>query len=100
MLEFVEGSTSQRKLRLFACACCRATWGLLTEQESRDAVEMAERFADGTATRKALDAARRAAQGVYGEGRECVDRGIYGTPSFYAAIGAVYAAWFQRKRSA
>jgi hypothetical protein len=51
------GRAHERKLRLFGCACCRRVWGLLPSQASRDAVGVAERFADGLARRKDLKAA-------------------------------------------
>jgi hypothetical protein len=37
---------SERKLRLFACACFRRVWHLLPEKEASTAVEVTERYAD------------------------------------------------------
>ena len=48
MLEFLRGKVSDRKLRLFTCACCRSVWDSLTfRRADRQAVEAAERYADG-----------------------------------------------------
>jgi hypothetical protein len=54
------GLVSARKLRLFACACCRRAWALLPKA-ARKAVEAAERYADGAATLKELRTAERRA---------------------------------------
>ncbi len=57
----------RRKLRLFACACLRRVWPLMIDLESRQAVEIAEKYADGLTNRKQLmdahDAAWRVWQG-------------------------------------
>jgi hypothetical protein len=58
----------RRKLRLFACACLRRMWPHMADPGSRQAVEVAEGYADGRASRKQLtdahDAAWRAGRGL------------------------------------
>jgi hypothetical protein len=59
MLEFLRGKASERKLRLFAVACCRLV--LKKVRVSRQAereVDLAERYADGAASIGELEDAR------------------------------------------
>src|SRR5262245_59168516 len=44
MLEFLAGG---RKLRLFACECCRRVGHLFVDDRDREALAVVERFADG-----------------------------------------------------
>jgi hypothetical protein len=64
MLQCLHGKATKRKLRLFACACCRQVWRLLKDEASRQAVETSESFADGGVTAKELARAARKAKEV------------------------------------
>jgi GAF domain-containing protein len=86
MLEYLRDTASERKLRLFGCACCRRIWHLLSEVDSRTAVEVAEKFADGLERKSTLATARSRARRLA-----------------VAQRGAAYSAWraaFEKIRAA
>jgi hypothetical protein len=59
MLEFLRGTVSERKLRLFACGCCyrlHDLWGMM--DGCLEAVEFANLYADGGAAREDLKLVR------------------------------------------
>ncbi len=60
MLQFLKGKVSDRKMRLFAVACCRRMWHIrptiLRGLRDRATIETAEKFADGEALRDELNA--------------------------------------------
>jgi hypothetical protein len=87
----------QRKLRLFACGCCREFWESLGEP-SRRAVLIAERYADGQARRQDLVLARRATVRV--DMRvvrlSALDAGVPNAEhvaGYVSDLNAHYAAW-------
>ncbi len=65
MLGSLHRKASERKIRLFACACCRRVWNDLNDQRSRQAVIVAENYADGLATTEKLRLAADAAYEVW-----------------------------------
>lgn len=52
MLRWLGGEllASQRKLRLFACGCCRLIWDQIEDDRCKGGVRAAERYADGEET--------------------------------------------------
>jgi hypothetical protein len=51
--------TSERKLRLLGCACCRLVWRLMRSRRCQKAVELAEGYADEPVNPSALERAAR-----------------------------------------
>ncbi len=92
MLGLMVEKASDRKLRLFACACCRGIWGLL-HRCGRNAVKVAECFADGNVDELELCGARYELERV---GDNLVAAGRRSTPAnraAYAATGDKPAYW-------
>ena len=62
MLKFLLAKPNERRLRLFALACCRSIWHLLGNPACRKAIEVAEMYADGLTSAEELEAAHNAAR--------------------------------------
>jgi hypothetical protein len=91
MLEFVRGTATDRKLRLFVVECCRRCWHLLADKPYRHAVNVAEQFAEGLVTADDLARAHAVAY------RVAVAGGGGGTPGPLWCAGwftdPYYGAW-------
>jgi hypothetical protein len=82
MLKWLEKQEklNERKVRLFACACCRRVWDRMGHW-SRRAVEVAEKFAGGLASDVELQAVRTALGG--GERGSQLEQGMSITPDTF-----------------
>jgi hypothetical protein len=89
LLAFLGPQASSRKLRLFTCSCCRRIEYLLREEGSRQAVAVAERYADGLADRAELALAETRAKAATWA---AVQR-AHGSWAGASLIEAVQAAW-------
>src|ERR1019366_3851151 len=98
MLEFLRGKATDRKLRLFAVACCRRVGNLLYDKYSRKALTIAERYAEAKVSADKLGFAwgdaRRAAQVAHRSKRETAEASAMWAVSMLceADIGRAMAA--------
>lgn len=112
MLGYLWDKASDRKLRLFAVACCRCSRQLCLNEGHRAALELSTRFADGQVTAEELASGHRQANdfacGLYGGKSERENRrwaeatavanslGVT-SPAYRMAGFAADAAWMIRR---
>jgi hypothetical protein len=73
MQAFLDCRVSERKVRLYRCACCRHIWSNYYDERSRRAVVIAEMYADQLTTPQELARAHRAANRVGERGGHVCD---------------------------
>jgi hypothetical protein len=98
LLEFLRGKASDRKLRLFAVACCRRVLTAFTADACRAAIEASEQYADGLISEERFDLLSIAAEEAWkdtvleprGEGDYNARAASYASsPSLHAVLIAV-----------
>ncbi len=91
MLRDIRRKATQRKLRLFAVACCRQVWHLL-DPKHRASVEAAQRFADGEAAVAELRAAHSVLLDPFHFTHPTAESRAAAFAGYQVAIGAAYDA--------
>ncbi|MGH7174300.1 MAG: hypothetical protein ACRELF_04965 [Gemmataceae bacterium] len=81
----------KRKLRLFACGCCRLVWGLLVDRRLKEAVIVAEQFAEGQTDKTELQAAFSRVIGLTMGGYSPTDPGVRERTAAHMALSATTA---------
>jgi len=94
-LQAVEGK--DKEIRLFAVWCARQVQHLMTDKRSLDALDVAERFANGLASKEELMAAGFAARGAWDSAWDAAETAAYVAVWYAAAWDAARdAAWAAR----
>jgi hypothetical protein len=88
----------RRKLRLFACGCCRLVWERLADPRLRKAVQVAEEVAEGTVSRERLATVCRRVSPLMADGYFPKDPGLLNRIAVDMAVAttsdvAFYAAF-------
>ena len=92
MLAFASLHLSERRRRLFACACCRRAWSELHDSRSRRAVIVAEQYAEGELTEEELGMASAGAAAVWDAETSALDPAGTADLPPYGATAAAYNA--------
>ena len=90
-LRAVEGK--DKEIRLYTIWCARQVQHLMTDKRSIDALDVAERFANGEATQEELTAASISAMNATDAAYDASSASDTADAAWYAASGAAWAAW-------
>src|SRR3954447_3939971 len=93
LLAYLSGRASDRKLRLFGCACCRMAQHMLKDTRCGQAVHVAEEYADGLTSKRNLEEALHEARQVAESGQGA---GI--KEAAYAVVAALHESAMQAAR--
>jgi hypothetical protein len=82
----------RRKMRLFACGCCRHVWDMLPDDKVKKVLAVCEQYADGEADDKAREAALLDANRSFAKLAGKIEYGEKASAFSFEAARAVWAA--------